>query len=704
MSKKRKPDFPLFNRELSWLAFNRRVLEEAQDPSVPALERLKFLAITSSNLDEFFMVRVGSLQGLRDRGRNPRDPSGLSVRQQLAAVAAGAHRFVVDQYRCLSRDLLPLLERAGLRLTPFERLTARQSEHASRMFRQEILPLLTPQTLDPGEPFPPLPGLVLHLAARHDDGQGRDERLGFVALPRNLPRFIPVPADEGHVAVPVETIVRAHLDELFPGRRILEAPVFRVTRNADLAVREDLASDLLARMEDVLAARRQSDCVRLEIDRRASRALTRRLETELETGRQDLFRITGPLDLSAFMGLAATPGFEEDRYEEWVPAPSPAARPGESIFESIARRDLMLFSPYQAFDPVVRLVSEAADDPGVLTIKQILYRTSRNSPIMAALARAAAQGKQVTALVELKARFDEARNIGWARSLEEAGVQVIYGIRNLKTHAKLCLIVRREAGALRRYMHVGTGNYNEATAALYSDVSYLTCREDLTADCALFLNTITARTQPREYRRISAAPLGLRTRLLDLIAGEAERSRQGQRGWILAKVNSLADPEITRALVHASQAGVQIDLSVRGICCLVPGVPGLSETIRVVSVIDRYLEHARIWIFGHGGEPQVFLSSADWMPRNLDRRIELMTPVPDRAHARRLAEIVHTCMRDNVKGRELQSDGSYLRVQPAQGEKKIRSQFVFHRQAESEARKSRASGRAVFEPHRPADA
>jgi polyphosphate kinase len=696
------PDVPLLNRELSWLEFNRRVLEEARDPAVPAMERLKFLAITASNLDEFFMVRVGSLQTLREKGRSARDPSGKTVLQQLTAVSTGAHRLVLDQYRCLSRELLPLLERAGLRLLTYERLTARQAEHAGRMFRQEIFPLLTPQTLDPEGEFPLLPGLVLHLAVLHDDGKGMEERLAMVALPRNIPRFIAVPALDGHDVVPVESLVRAHLEELFPGRRLLESSVFRITRNADLAVREDLASDLLARMEDVLIARRQSDGVRLEIDRRASRALTRRLEMALETGRQDLYRIPGPLDLSAFMSLAATPGFEEDRYEDWTPKPAAGARRGESIFESIARRDLMVFSPYQAFDPVVRLVTEAADDPQVLTIKQILYRTSRNSPLMAALARAAEQGKQVTALVELKARFDEARNIGWARALEEAGVQVIYGIRYLKTHAKICLVMRREASGIRRYMHVGTGNYNEATAKLYSDVSYLTCREDLTADGTLFFNTITARTQPQQYRQLAAAPLGLRKRLLDLIAGETERSRQGQRAYILAKVNSLADPELIRALYRASQAGVQIDLSVRGVCCLMPGIKGLSETIRVVSVIDRYLEHARILVLGHGGDPQVFLSSADWMPRNLDRRIELMSPVPDRAHARRLTEMVRICMRDNVKGRELQSDGSYRRILAAPGAKKIRSQSVFYSQAEAEARAVNATRRAVFEPHRPA--
>lgn len=701
MSKSRK-SIPVFNREMSWLEFNRRVLEEARDPTVPGMERLKFLAITASNLDEFFMVRVGGLQTLREKNRKERDPSGMTVLQQWTAVSTQAHRLVLDQYRCLSRELLPLLERSGLHLLPYDRLSAKQIKHADRVFQQEIFPLLTPQTLDPEKAFPLLPGLTLYLAVRHADAQGADERLALVALPRNSPRFLSLPANEGHAVLAAESLVRAHFEELFPGRRILESAPFRITRTADIDVREDLASDLLALMEDVLIARRSSDCVRLEIDRRASSSIRRQLAAALEIERLDLYLIPGPLDLSAFMRLASLPGFEEDRYEVWKSKPSPAVKRSESIFVSIARQDILLFSPYQSFDPVVRLITEAADDPQVLAIKQILYRTSRNSPIIAALARAAEQGKQVTALVELKARFDEARNIEWARALEEAGVQVIYGIRNLKTHAKICIIVRREASGIRRYMHVGTGNYNEVTATLYSDISYLTCREELTSDGSLFFNTITARTQPQAYRMLSAAPMGLRSRLLDLIAGETERSRQGQPAYILAKVNSLADPEIIQALYTASKAGVRIDLSVRGVCCLRPGVKGLSETIRVVSVIDRYLEHARIVVFRHGGNPQVFLSSADWMPRNLDRRIELLIPIPDPDSARRLIEIVRTCLRDNVKGRELQADGTYLRVDVAPGVKKIRSQEVFNRQAGAEARAVRATQRSIFEPHRPA--
>ncbi|MDZ4198828.1 MAG: polyphosphate kinase 1 [Kiritimatiellia bacterium] len=702
MSKKNGKPVPLFNRELSWLEFNRRVLDEARDASVPVLERLKFLAITASNLDEFFMVRGGGLQILREKGHGGRDPSGLTVRQQLKAISSEAHRMVLDQYRVL-RDLTAEMERMGIRRLDAGRLSPDQVRHAERVFEQEIFPLLTPQTLDPDEEFPAIAGLTPHLAIRHADPEAgkKSERLALISIPKTLPRFITLPRREAHEVVMVESLIAGHLNDFFPGRQILETAAFRVSRNADLSVREDLAADLLALMEDVLTMRRKSDCVRLEIDRHASAELIRRLCAALEVERQDLYRIPGPIDLSAFMSLTSVPGFEEARNESWLPQRVPEAPSGVSIFKQIAARDFMVFTPYQTFDPVVRFLDEAATDPDVLAIKQILYRTSRDSPIIAALSRAAGRGKTVTVLVELKARFDEARNIEWAKALEEAGVQVIYGVRNLKTHAKICIVLRREAGGIRRYLHFATGNYNEVTARLYTDIGYFTCRDDLAADGSQFFNTITARTQPQQYRALDAAPTTLRDRLLQLIESEAERSRQGQPAFILAKVNSLADPQIIRALYKASRAGVRIDLNVRGICCLRPGVKGLSETIRVVSVVDRFLEHARIIAFRHGGEPLVFISSADWMPRNLDKRIELLVPIADRSCCKRLIEIVRTGMRDNVKGRELQPDGSYRRAPGAVGGRKVRSQELFYRDAVTAAQTERVTRRSLFEPHRP---
>jgi polyphosphate kinase len=434
---------------------------------------------------------------------------------------------------------------------------------------------------------------------------------------------------------------------------------------------------------------------------RPSRGLIATLAGALGLRPDGIYRIRGPLDLSAFFGFASMPGGDDLKEEAWPPVPSPHVRDGETIFEAIRRRDLLLFTPYESFEPVVRLVEEAADDPHVLAIKQILYRTSGEIPIVAALARAAERGKQVTALVELKARFDEARNIDWARALERAGVQVIYGIRRLKTHAKICLIVRRESDGIRRYLHLGTGNYNERTARLYSDISLMTCHEDFGRDGSAFFNAITGYSQPLPYRRLEAAPLGLRLRLIELIRGETQRAAQGQKARILAKVNSLADPAVIEALYDASRAGVKIDLSVRGICCLRPGVPGLSETIRVVSVVDRFLEHARIFYFHHGGNAQVLISSADWMPRNLDKRIELLVPVLDPAARRRLVGILKTCVADNVKGRTLRPDGGYERPTPPARGRRIRSQATFYDDARRAAQVEAETRKAIFEPHRP---
>jgi polyphosphate kinase len=531
----------------------------------------------------------------------------------------------------------------------------------------------------------------------------RKPRFAIVTLPRRLSRFITVPVQQdGYDYTLLEDVVDLFKETLFPGEDVVECTPFRLTRNADLIVREDLAGDLLSQMREVLDARKRSGCVRLEVSENISAISLSFLKHALDVSDDQVYAVPGPLDLAAYREIAGRVGYESLNYEPWPPQASPYVAPGESMFEAISRRDILLHHPYESFEPVVRLVEQAADDPDVLAIKQILYRTSGTSPIVEALARAADKGKHVTAIVELKARFDEARNIDWAQALEMSGVQIIYGLRRLKVHAKVCIIVRREAAGIRRYVHFGTGNYNEVTARLYSDVSLMTCNEDFGADATQFFNTITAYSQPIKYRRIDAAPLGLRARLLALIESEAQRCKQGQTGHIMAKLNSLVDVEVIRALYSASQQGVKIQLNVRGICCLRPGVAGLSKNIEVVSIVDRFLEHSRILYFHHGGEPLVFISSADWMPRNLDRRVELLVPVHDPTCQARLISILKTTFQDDVKSRRLMPDGSYKRIQPSDAAKPLRSQQAFFDHARDAAKQAKNDRYQTFEPQSPA--
>ncbi|OQW96946.1 MAG: polyphosphate kinase 1 [Verrucomicrobia bacterium A1] len=697
-----KPN-PFINRELSWLAFNRRVLEEALDPSLPLLERLKFLAITGSNLDEFFMVRVGGLQQLNEQGRDAKDPSGLTAAEQLSEVSRIVHELAADQYACLLDDLEPKLAAEGIRRLRINQLTPEQDTYVQALFEHELFPVITPMAVDLDEPFPLLQGLGLNLCVRLKTAKGSDlPRFAVVAIPKGLARFVTVPAAAGYHYLLLEDIVEAFLARLFPGEPILEGVPFRIARNADMNVREDAAGDLLAQMKEVLTERKQSSCVRLEISRRASDVLRGFLKTALDLEEPSVYSLPDPLDLGAYFRLASMPGFDALRPTPWPPQPSPDVPENESIFDAIARRDILLVHPYERFDPVQRLVEEAADDPAVLAIKQILYRTSERSPIVSALARAADRDKHVTAVVELKARFDEARNIEGSTALERAGVQVIYGLKGLKTHAKICIVVRREPAGIRRYIHFGTGNYNEKTARLYSDVSLMTCDEDFGADASAFFNTITGYSQPVKYRKLEAAPIGLRARLVELIENEIERRKQGQPAKIMAKLNSLADTEMIKTLYKASQAGVEIRLNIRGICGLRPGVPELSENISVVSIVDRYLEHARILYFHNGGEPRVFISSADWMPRNLDRRVELLVPVEDPACRNRLVAVLETCFQDTAKARRLLPDGAYQRVEPAERKKAVRSQELLHRLATQAAKAAEKAADTAFVPQRPA--
>ncbi|MFO7732604.1 MAG: polyphosphate kinase 1 [Candidatus Aminicenantes bacterium] len=697
------PDLFL-NRELSWLAFNQRVLDEALDPGLPLLERLKFLAITASNLDEFFMVRVGGLQQLAEQGRVKPDLTGLSPAAQLKEIGRRVRQMVDDQGACFA-GLEDRLAEAGIRRLRMEELSPGQEKFLDRLFTNEVLPVLTPIALSSDRPLPAPLGLRINLLVRFRRSSGREDgsESAFVTLPKSLARFLTLPVEAGFDYTLLEDVVARFAGRLFPGETVLDVVPFRVTRNADLAVREDQAGDLLAEMKEVLVERKLSACVRLEIPAKAAAPAVELLRSTLGVASDRVYRSSGPLDLSAFLRLSGLPGFESLRNEPWLPRPAPEFETGDSVFDVIGRKDILLFHPYDSFDPVQRLVEEAADDPNVLAVKQILYRTSEDSPVMAALARAAEKEKHVTALVELKARFDEARNIEGAQELERAGAQVIHGVRGLKTHAKLCIVVRREPAGIRRYLHFGTGNYNERTARLYSDIGYMTCREDYAVDASAFFNAICGFSQVVPFLKLEAAPHGLKTRLLELIDNEAERQKQGEKGLIRAKVNSLSDPDIIRALAKASQAGVEILLNVRGVCCLRPGVKGLTETVSVVSIVDRYLEHSRVLHFRDGGRDRVFISSADWMTRNLERRVELLVPIEDEACRKRLLAVLDVFFLDNVKAKRLQPDGTYVKVETPGRKKGVRSQEHFAKQARETVKRLESDRARELVPVRPAE-
>ena len=690
------------NRELSWLEFNQRVLEEALDIAVPLLERLRFLAITASNLDEFFRVRVGGLRALVAQGSGRPDPSGLSPHDQLRLVRERVRRMTADQYRCYQEDLEPPLAEAGLRRVRPDDLGKSQRRLARQVFENEIYSILTPMAVSSADDFPLLPNQMLSLCVRLKapaDAEDQSARFAVLPLGPGTPRFISLPAESGYSYLMLEDLAGMFADRFFAGEEVAECVPFRITRDADVSVREDSAADLLEEMQQVLQERRVADCVRLEIDRSASGMVLSFLREALQLEASDVFALPGPLDLSAWMQVADRQGFDALKYDPWPPQPAPAIPVDRPMFEVIAAQDVLLYHPYESFEPVVRLVEEAARDPDVLAIKQTLYRTSRDSPIVAALQRAAENGKHVTVIVELKARFDEARNITWAQRLEQAGAQVIYGVRGLKTHAKVCLIVRREPQGIQRYVHFGTGNYNESTARVYSDASLFSSDADLGADAVAIFNAVTGYSQPMKYRKIESAPFGLRDRLLELIRAETELARDRRPARIVAKVNALLDEKLIDALYTASQAGVEIQLNVRGICCLRPGVPGLSETIEVVSIVDRYLEHARVFYFQHGGEGRVFLSSADWMPRNLDRRVELLVPVEDQAARQRLTDILSAYFQDNVKARRLLADGRHERV-AAEGREPFRAQEALYEQCRAAVKAAENERVTTFQPHR----
>ncbi|MGB6222271.1 polyphosphate kinase 1 [Haloferula sp.] len=695
---------PYINRELSWLEFNQRVLNEGLRADLPLLERVKFLAITASNLDEFFQVRVGGLMLMRRSGRKTPDVSGLTPLQQLQAIRRRVQKMLDDQYGLLANELLPALAENGIHPLQMKQLDAVQTDQVSAQFHANIFPLLTPLSVEADGDPPLVPALQLTVACKLVDEETKAIRFVLIPIPESLGRRITVTHSAGGLAfVLIEDAVANLAGTLFPGEKVLSTGCFRVTRNGDIAVQEEDAIDLAGEMEDVLAARKLSDTVRLELQVPLPRDLTRVIQDISQAKPQVVYRINGPLGLSSFMDLAFLPDFDRLRDAEWPSQPSAAMSPGESLFDAISRHDILLHHPYESFEPVLRLMEEAADDPDVISIKQVLYRTAKQSRVIDALIRAAENGKHVTVLVELKARFDEARNLHRAEELQRAGAQIVYGVKGLKTHAKICLIIRREAGRLRRYVHLGTGNYNESTARLYTDISLLTCRPEYGADASLFFNAVTGRSKLLRFQRLVPAPNAMKPKLLELIASEAERARQGDPARILAKVNSLQDPEIIAALYEASTAGVDIQLNVRGICCLKTGGKRRAKNIRVVSIIDRYLEHARLFYFHGGGDPEIFISSADWMGRNLDRRVELMIPIEDPGARRQLLRILETYFKDTAQASLILPDGSSERILPAKGKKPFRAQEYFFRQARRAA-KAREHERAMtLEPHVPTD-
>jgi polyphosphate kinase len=668
-----------FNRELSWLQFNRRVLEEAQDPQVPLLERLKFLAIFSSNLDEFFMVRVGGIQQKVQAGI----PFGsgadrIPPRVQMERISEVVHQLVADQYDCLVRDVAPALEREGIRIRGLKDLSEADRRYLREMFQSEVFPVLTPLAIDPVHPFPHLLNKSLNLCVLLQRPHDGEKLFALVQVAAVLPRFVQLPGEKGHVFVPLETVIRMHLPDLFGGMEILKAAVFRVTRNSDYEIDDDEVEDLLKTIEEEVRKRRRGAAARLEIEADTSNEIEQFLTSALDLDSLDVYRIPGLLDLTGLFQIHGLAGYPNLRDPPFVPQPVPELAQSASIWSAIRARDILIHHPYESFGHVVDFIEAAANDERVLAIKQTLYRTSPDSPIVRALQRAADNGKQVTAVIELKARLDEERNIVWARELEKAGVHVVFGFIGLKTHCKVSLVVRRDEDSIRRYVHLGTGNYNPQTARIYTDLAYFTSRPEFCEDVSSLFNYLTGYSELPQWRKLIVAPSRMQAFMIEKIEAEAKFLLAGKEGRIIAKINGLLEPAVVQALYRASQAGVRIDLICRGICSLRPGIPGVSDNIRVISIVDRFLEHSRIFYFGNGGDPLVYIGSADWMDRNLSRRVEVVWPIeqPD-LKQRLIREVLATTLADNVKARELMPDGTYRRVTTPPGAARVRSQEKF---------------------------
>ena len=678
------------NRELSWLLFDNRVLNEARDKNIPLFERLKFLSITASNLDEFFMVRVASLKDMVNAGYEKPDLAGMTPTQQLKALHEKIHELVDLQYSTYNRSLLPLLEQNGLHIIRHhEHLTEEEAEFVDNYFEENVYPVLTPMAVDSSRPFPLIRNKTLNIGAMVRKKDNEDElEFATVQVPGVLSRIVQLPTEgKTKKVILLEEIIERNIQKLFLNYHIVCAHPFRIMRNADLTIEEDEAADLLKEIEKQLKKRQWGEAIRLEVEAGMDSHLLKVIKKELHIGEQNIYEIDGPLDLTVLMKLYGLDGFSHLKTPKYEPQQVPELPAGCNIFEKIRKGDILLHHPYQTFTPVVEFIRQAAKDPEVLAIKQTLYRVSGNSPIIAALAQAAENGKQVTVLVELKARFDEENNIVWARMLEKAGCHVIYGLVGLKTHSKITLVVRREQDGIRRYVHLGTGNYNDATAKLYTDIGMLTCAEAIGEDATAVFNMLSGYSEPLFWNKLALAPLWLKNKFLYLIGREKKYAEEGRPAHIIAKMNSLCDKDIIAALYEASAAGVKIDLIVRGICCLKVGIPGVSENITVRSIVGNFLEHSRIFYFENDEHYEIYCGSADWMPRNLERRVEILFPVDRPELKEELLHILQNQLADNVKASVLQPDGSYVKPD-RRGKRMFNSQEVFCKEAMEKAKKN----------------
>ncbi len=724
-----KPEY-FENRELSWIKFDRRVLNEARDKTIPLLERLKFISITSSNLDEFFMVRVASLKDLLHAGVKKADIAGMDAFRQLERINEDTRELVNLQYSTYNRSLLPLMNQENIFIIDaYEKLTEEQAAFVDDYFENEVYPVLTPMAVDASRPFPLIRNKSLNIAAvieykgsgglldhkmSEDDEQEETEQekdydkekekekdkdkdkkekkgkkgikpeFATVQVPSGMARLVPVPSKnpDEKVFILLEQVIEKNIDKLFSNYKVLCAYPYRIMRNADFSIDEDEAPDLLKEIQKQLKKRQWGEVIRLEVEEGIDKKLLEFLKEELHIeNKQDIFYISGPIDFTFLMKMYGLPGCDHLRYEPHTPQLVPEVMPGENIFEAIQKGDILLHHPYQSFGPVMELIRQAAGDQQVLAIKMTLYRVSGNSPIIASLAQAAENGKQVTVLVELKARFDEENNIVWAKKLEQAGCHVIYGIVGLKTHSKIALVVRREDDGIRRYVHLGTGNYNDSTAKLYTDCGVLTCSEAIGEDATAVFNMLSGYSEPLSWNSLAVAPIWLRKKFLKLVHRETKNAKEGRQAYIRAKMNSLCDQEMIEALYEASAAGVKIQLLIRGICCLRAGIKGISENIQVHSIVGNFLEHSRIFDFCNDGHAEVFMGSADWMPRNLDRRVEIVFPVLDEALKKKVLHILDVEFDDNVKAHVLQQDGTYEKIDK-RGKVLINSQEIFCKEAE----------------------
>ena len=688
-----------YNRELSWLQFNYRILEEARDKSIPLFERMKFLGITESNLSEFFMVRVASLVDLTNAGVEKTDIAGLTPRQQLDLIIPETKNMTKQQYQTLNRTILPELAESGVNLVrDYNELDDKQKKFADRFFMKEVYPVLTPMAVDASRPFPLIGNRTLNIGALVRDKKSDVVDIATVQVPSVLSRIVELPsAGAMRTVMLLEDVIKQNLNKLFLNYEIVCAHTYRIIRNADLSIDEDEAADLLKEIEKQIRLRAWGEVIKLEVEADINKKLLKELKSKLEVGDATVFSINGPLDLTFIGKLSGLSGFDHLKNKKFTPQPVPGIDPDRNLFEQIKEKDIFLHHPYYEFTPVVNFIRQAASDPDVLAIKQTLYRVSGNSPIVAALAKAAENGKQVTVLVELKARFDEENNINWAKTLEKAGCHVIYGLVGLKTHSKIALVVRREEEGIKRYVHLGTGNYNDITARLYTDTGILTANDKIGEDATAVFNMLSGYSEPPSWNKLLVAPIWMKKKFIYLINREAQNAKAGKEARIVAKMNSLCDPDIIKALYEASSAGVKIELIVRGICCLKVGVPGLSENISVRSIVGNFLEHARIFYFHNEGFADCYMGSADWMPRNLDKRVEITFPVEDPDAKERALSILRIQLGDTLKAHIMQPDGSYVK-QDLRGKEKLSAQEFFMKEAVNAGKNDEKKPARVFVP------